>query len=590
VLRVHYAIDGVEQPPINGLSGPVTITADGPTTLTYWAEDRAGNLEAVKSLTITIIRDGVPPAILASGGGTFEATSAAGASVPFQVTAVDAVSGPRPVTCSIASPEGALTILSPFTFPLGTTTVTCHASDAAGNVADASFDVTVQDLTPPSVSVADVIATATLAGGAAVEFDPAPAATDLVSGPLTPACSATSGANFPIGDTVVTCTATDGAGNHGTATFTVTVLDGVPPTLSLPATISATAYSIAGTPVSYVVTASDGQGAASFACAPLSGSTFPVGVTNVSCTAEDANGNELTGSFSVTVVLADNRIGRFVAFSRDLTWLRSNATVVSGDVGANERKLDSHNHDGDEDDAADAVVRIGQGVRMQQAGSRVVGSTTLLANGSTVQSVISNFLIRRPRADVMGSLTGAMTVPYLTLPAFPAIVPGTLVKSVAKNQTLTLAAGSYGAVTVKQNATLILTGGAYRLQSLELEQGATVVFRAATELLVKSEVHTAAKARMILDAGVAGLRASQMAIYVEGDDASCVHGAEQDDDGDNAGRTVVHLGQKNVIQANVFARNGTVWLKSNTTATGSFIGQHVRVGQKVTLTLDSAWQ
>jgi hypothetical protein len=33
-----------------------------------------------------------------------------------------------------------------------------------------------------------------------------------------------------------------------------------------------------------------------------------------------------------------------------------------------------------------------------------------------------------------------------------------------------------------------------------------------------------------------------------------------------------------------------VWLKSKTRATGAFIGQHVRVGVNVTLTLDSAFR
>ena len=37
-------------------------------------------------------------------------------------------------------------------------------------------------------------------------------------------------------------------------------------------------------------------------CKPPSGSTFPLGVTTVSCTATDASGNSATGSFTITVV------------------------------------------------------------------------------------------------------------------------------------------------------------------------------------------------------------------------------------------------------------------------------------------------
>lgn len=77
--------------------------------------------------------------------------------------------------------------------------------------------------------------------------------------------------------------------------------------------------------------------------------------------------------------------------------------------------------------------------------------------------------------------------------------------------------------------------------------------------------------------------------YVEGDDAACQH-VEPDDDADDAGRVSVHIGQNSVVQANVYAAQGTLWIKSKTSATGAFIGVHVRIGQNVNLTLDSAFR
>jgi len=50
-------------------------------------------------------------------------------------------------------------------------------------------------------------------------------ATDTVSGALAPVCSPAPGSMFPIGNATVTCQATDGAGNPGSGTFTVTVWD-----------------------------------------------------------------------------------------------------------------------------------------------------------------------------------------------------------------------------------------------------------------------------------------------------------------------------------------------------------------------------
>jgi hypothetical protein len=66
---------------------------------------------------------------------TTTATSASGAVVTYTATATDLVDGTDPVACTPAS--GA-------TFPLGTTTVTCAATDSAHNSSTASFTVTVQ--------------------------------------------------------------------------------------------------------------------------------------------------------------------------------------------------------------------------------------------------------------------------------------------------------------------------------------------------------------------------------------------------------------------------------------------------------------
>jgi hypothetical protein len=77
---------------------------------------------------------GVPADIVA------EATSAAGAVVTYATpTAIDDRDGVVPVTCVPASGD---------TFPLGTTTVTCGATDAAGNSSTRTFTVTVTPLTP----------------------------------------------------------------------------------------------------------------------------------------------------------------------------------------------------------------------------------------------------------------------------------------------------------------------------------------------------------------------------------------------------------------------------------------------------------
>ena len=80
--------------------------------------------------------------------------------------------------------------------------------------------------------------------------------------------------------------------------------DTTPPLLAdVPADVTVTAPGAAGAHVSYTdPTATDDETAQpSVTCAPASGTLFPIGATTVTCTAEDADGNTATRSFTVRV-------------------------------------------------------------------------------------------------------------------------------------------------------------------------------------------------------------------------------------------------------------------------------------------------
>jgi hypothetical protein len=92
---------------------------------------------AVREVDFSILIDTVPPVFSGVPGTiTAYATSTSGAPVTYTLpVATDAVDGSRPVTCNRASGS---------TFPLNKTTVTCTASDLAGNAASTTFTVWVQ--------------------------------------------------------------------------------------------------------------------------------------------------------------------------------------------------------------------------------------------------------------------------------------------------------------------------------------------------------------------------------------------------------------------------------------------------------------
>jgi WD40 repeat protein len=79
--------------------------------------------------------DRTPPVVDVPPRVTANATSPAGAGVPFTVTATDDVDPAPVVSCAPASGS---------TFPIGDTTVNCTATDASGNVTQKSFTVHVK--------------------------------------------------------------------------------------------------------------------------------------------------------------------------------------------------------------------------------------------------------------------------------------------------------------------------------------------------------------------------------------------------------------------------------------------------------------
>src|SRR5215203_1634980 len=307
---------------------------------------------------IVTISDKEPPQISVPRQIIAEARGPNGANVTFTVSATDIVDGSVPVSCRAQSSGTFQSGTTTANFKLGTTTVNCHATDSSGNTGYGNFTVTVQDTTPPIITVPeDIVVEATGPEGAKVNFTVS--ATDVVDGKatldrnnmliqdnvggsITIVCDPPSGSTFPIGETVVQCAATDEAGNTATASFTVTVQDTTPPIITVPEDIVVEATGPEGAKVNFTVSATDIvdgkatleedgvliqgdniRGNITISCNPRSGDTFELGdtapstpasaatsgsvfmqsapSTSVNCYAEDSSDNGINGSFPVTV-------------------------------------------------------------------------------------------------------------------------------------------------------------------------------------------------------------------------------------------------------------------------------------------------
>jgi HYR domain len=120
-------------------------------------------------------------------------------------------------------------------------------------------------------------------------------------------CNPQSGSFFPKGTTTVACT----EGNaSASCSFTVTINDTQPPTITCPANIiRSNDPNQCGAVVTYPApTVSDNcPGVGTPNCSPASGSFFPVGTTTVTCTVADASPNSPDSTCTFTVKVNDTQ-------------------------------------------------------------------------------------------------------------------------------------------------------------------------------------------------------------------------------------------------------------------------------------------
>jgi hypothetical protein len=208
-MKVSDAVDPeakADCAPSSGSLFPVGIS-----TVNCSTADRYGNSSKV-SFRITVGSDDMP-ALTVPVAVAAEAQTLEGATVKYDVTAVDVKGNASDVRCD--PPSGSF-------FPMGATTVKCTAWGPSGQSISQIFNVTVGDHAGPVLSLPrDFSVQASGPDGEYVKF-PA-TATDAVDGDSAVACSPASATLFPSGQTTVSCSSTDKAGNTSQGSFVVTV-------------------------------------------------------------------------------------------------------------------------------------------------------------------------------------------------------------------------------------------------------------------------------------------------------------------------------------------------------------------------------
>jgi HYR domain len=165
--------------------------------------------------------------------------------------------------------------------------------------------VALADDDPVITVPADMTVEAQSSAGATVTYTAS--AVDSNGQPIAVTCVPASGAGFGLGQTTVTCTASEGS-HTATKRFHVTVVDTQPPAITVPPSKRLSTTNRSGKVVDYGASASDVvDGPVPVSCVPVPGSRFPVGTTTVTCSAADRRANASSATFAVTVILKAKR-------------------------------------------------------------------------------------------------------------------------------------------------------------------------------------------------------------------------------------------------------------------------------------------
>ncbi len=291
------------------------------TTTNVWRATDVNNNTSICSFTVTVT-DATLPTITcpANINVNNSPASACSAVVTYSVPTATDNCGIQSVTLQSGLGSGA-------SYPVGTTTNVWRATDVNANTSTCSFTVKVNDVTLPTITCPANISVnnnPASACSAVVNYSTPSASDNCGIQSVTLQSGLASGGTFPVGTTTNIWRATDVNANTATCSFTVTVTDVTPPTISCKGFIANLDASgnVIIVPSNVYQSGSDNCGTVNLVS--VVGSSFNcnnVGNNLVTLTANDGNGNTATCTAIVTV--------------RDVTPPVAKCQNVTANIGAN---------------------------------------------------------------------------------------------------------------------------------------------------------------------------------------------------------------------------------------------------------------
>ncbi|NOR87340.1 MAG: HYR domain-containing protein, partial [Bacteroidales bacterium] len=309
------------------LSASITVftCADlGPNNVTLTADDGNGNTN--NCIAVVTIVDTISPVTTCPGNQIENPDAACNFTLPDYTGLVTASDNCNPAPTVTQSPVAG-TVIS------GTTTLTMTSDDGNGNTSFCTFNVSLNDVTPPTAVCQNINVYLDGAGNASIiAADIDGGSSDNCSG-LTFSASQAAFTCADLGPNNVTLIVTDGNANSSNCVAVVTVIDTISPSAVCQ---NINAYLDGAGNVSIFAADIDGGSTDNCGVVTLSASTTgftcaDIGANNVTLTADDGNGNTANCVAVVTVIdtISPGAVCQNINTYLDGT---GNASIVAADL------------------------------------------------------------------------------------------------------------------------------------------------------------------------------------------------------------------------------------------------------------------
>jgi hypothetical protein len=292
--------------------------------------------------------------------------------------------------------------------------------------------------------------------------------------------------------------------------------------------------------------------------------------------------------------------GDFAIFALNSVALRQRAVVLSGNIGAQDKSAGPWLK-------SKVEVYIGNRVELAQ-GVQVYGDSVSIEKNATVFDVYYNEL--KNKGKILGDKVTPLKLPVWEAPPFLESAPGKKdikvkgkkdkrgrkyikswkhmkswkhIKGKKDSSVLELAAGAYNKVEIDHNGQLQLLGGTYHFSSLKLDKDASLICLGPATILIAEgleghdEIYIGPYAN-------SGISAADIVIYIGGIEE--IKGKKKKP---KPKIKKVKIGKKSKVMANIYAPNSTLEIGNECEVEGSFIAKDVIVGERVKVSLDSAF-